>query len=803
MIKQFCFICLLLTTCRVQAQSVISGRVLDSLNTPLPYSPVALIRNNDSTVIKGGVTDDAGKYIFENVKVGLYRIKVVATGYKIKFGEIIKVDSTTKVIDVPEILVSSNGISLKEVSVTTMKRTVEFKNGNITVHVQDSPLAIGNTLYDLLFMLPGVTVIDDNISINGKQGGRVLLDDRLQQQSGQQLMNLLKSINASSVEKIEILKNPPVKYDASGSGFISVKTKRIKVTGFSGSTYISYNQGFYSNKDGGLSLNYKGRDFAVFSSLNIGNDEMQYKSVFDKNITYNGLTTNFHQLTTEKGINKFASYSFGTDWFINRRNTIGIKIDGSQGKATPYRNGNNYLSDNSIGYDQLSFHSVRPNQWNYLNCNLNAEHKFDTLGTTLRFSFDYSPNLDLNKGDFENYFLNQGTQSALTPRIFRSDNNLKFTLYTGKIDFEKQIGKDSKIEAGVKGNDQSMLTNFNFQNKDYLTGEYVVDSVYTNIFSYKEQVTAGYANYSTRLNKYNFQLGVRGENTKIRAVSETNSVKYNRDYFNLFPMISASYDPSEKNSFQLSYNRRIDRPNYTTFNPYKYFVNLFVSFEGNPYMQPQYFNTLAFTHGYRQRFYNTLEVSKVANIFYGYPVQNDSTKESSNKTANLKNCMIYTYSMFFQKELVKSWMMTFNMWASYVDFKGQIDGRDYSGHGIQYYMFLTNQISLPKNYKIEVHGQYLMNGNVVVYSNSPRWALNIAVKKSFFNKKLDLTIGMNDIFFTLPNQNKANYLNIDSYVYSSFDTRRFKINLSYNFGKVKVQQRKIKSNEEESKRLGR
>ena len=96
-----------------------------------------------------------------------------------------------------------------------------------------------------------------------------------------------------------------------------------------------------------------------------------------------------------------------------------------------------------------------------------------------------------------------------------------------------------------------------------------------------------------------------------------------------------------------------------------------------------------------------------------------------------------------------------------------------------------------------------MNGNVVVYSNSPRWSVNIAVKKSLFNKKLDLTIGMNDIFYTLPMQDKAKYLNIDSYVYTSFDTRRFKINLSYNFGKVKVQQRKIKSNEEESKRLGR
>lgn len=782
-------------------QSQISGKVIDSVGAPLPYSPIALLNVKDSSVHKGIITDDAGKYVFEKIQAGNYFLKVIATGFKIKYSEFFKVDSASAV-QIPDIQVSS-AVNLNEVAVTVMKKTIEFKNGNITVNVEDSPLAVGNTLYDLLSKLPGVTVVDDVISINGKSGIRILLDDRIQQYSGQQLMNVLKSINASSIQKIEILKNPPVKYDASGAGFISVKTKKVKLTGFSGSTNFNYTQGVYANKQGGLSLNYKGKDFTVFSGVYPAIDEYQYKSIFDKNVTYNGITTNFHQITSERNTNKYASFNIGSDWFVNKRHTIGIKIEGMQGTATPVRQGINYLSDDSQGYDHLIFNSVRPNSWNYINYNLNTEHKFDTVGTTLRFSFDYSPNTDLNKGDFENVFINKGSANALPPRIFKSDNNLKFILYTAKLDFEKQLNKLIKLEAGIKANDQNMLTDFNFQNRDMVTGTYSIDSVYTNVFSYKEQVTAGYLNFQSQFKKFSFQAGVRGENTKIRAESLTNSVKYNRDYFNLFPMLSVSFDPTEKNSFQLSYNKRIERPSYTTFNPYKYFVNLLVSFQGNPYMQPQYIEAVEFTHGYKRWLYSTLAVSKINNSFYGYPVQNDSTKETSNRTANLHTAMVYTYGVFIQKEIKKWWMFTFNLSANYVDFWGQIEGRDYSGSGAQYYAFLNNQFSLPKNFKVELNGQYIMPGNVVIYNNAPRWGLNLSIRKAFLDNKLNLTVGMNDIFFTMVTKNTANYLNMNSSVFNSTDTQRFKINLSYNFGKIKVQQRRTKSNEEESKRLGR
>lgn len=752
-------------------------------------------------MVKGSVTDESGRYMFSGIKAGNYKIKISAPGYALFYSPAFNVDSLNQNTHLPAFALIQEGLNLNEVAITTSKKLVEYKNGNITVNIEDSPLAVGNSVYDLLSRLPGVSVVDEVISIQGKSGVRVLINERLQQVTGQQLITLLKSMNAAVVEKIEILKNPPVKYDAAGTGFLSIKTKKVKITGLSGNANLSYNQGFYANKDAAFSLNYKGENYALFSSINGGNDEMLYTSLYNRTITVNNLATGFNQITSEKNSNNNISYNVGADWFVNKRNTLGFRVDGGQGLGTPVRHGNNYLSNASNGFSHLQFGSVRPNYWNYINYNLNAEHAFDTLNTTLRFSFDVSPNLDLNKGDFQNHFMDTVGNETLPARIIRSDNNLKFTIYSAKTDFEKQLRKNLKLETGVKVNNQEMLSNYTFLNKDNSTGDYVIDTIYTNVFSYKEQISAAYLNLQSQLKKFNFQAGLRGENTRVLAESKTSSVKFTRNYFNLFPLLSIDYSASQKHNFQLAFNRRINRPEFTTFNPYKFYVNLLVSFHGNPYMMPEYHNSSELSYNYNNTLFNTISVDKVQNIFFGYPIQNDSTKEVTNTNANLAQAFIYSYNFYLQKDIKKWWQFNFSGTFSYIKGAGKIDGNDYSLTSRQYYLFLDNFITLPGDYKIELNGQFLAPGQVVIYNNKSRWALNLAIRKSLFNKKLNVTVGVNDIFYKMVTRNNADYLNLHMNLYNTTDTRRFKVALTYNFGKVKVQQRDVKSNQEEKRRL--
>jgi hypothetical protein len=325
--------------------------------------------------------------------------------------------------------------------------------------------------------------------------------------------------------------------------------------------------------------------------------------------------------------------------------------------------------------------------------------------------------------------------------------------------------------------------------------------MYTNGFEYKEQITAAYVNLMKEYKKFSFQAGMRGENTIVKAGSIKKDVMYTRDYFNLFPMVSVNYNPSQKHSFQLSYNRRINRPSYSSFNPYKYFVNLFVSVQGNPYLLPEYHQSIEFTHGLHSSFYNTLGFSVINNFFYGYPFQNDSTKETLQKTGTLAEAYDYSYSMYLQHEIKKWWNVSFNGIATYLQFAGKIEEKDYSGNALQFRFFINNQLSLPKSLKLEVAARYFAPTNVVIYQKGPMFALDLGIRRNFFKNKMSITVGMNDIFYTWVVTDKVQYDNINSRFRATYDTQRFKANITYNFGKVKVQQRQTKSNQEEKGRL--
>lgn len=784
------------------AQTV-TGKIVDSLNVPVPFATIALLKAKDSLPVKGNFSNDKGEYIFENITPGSYFIKAVSVGYNDAFSSVFKLDSAAS-YSVPDIILGSKEVNLNEVSVTVQKKVIEFKNGNITVNIDGSPLAVGNTVYDLLSKMPGVIVDGENISIVGRDGVKIMIDDRIQQISGPQLINLLKSLNASVVDKIEILKTPSVKNDAAGTGgMINIKTKKTKITGFSGSANVSYQQGFYANKDGGFSLNYKGKSATFFSGVNFGHDEMQYTSIYKKYITYNSITTLFDQRTVERATNQNVSYNIGTDFYVNKKNTIGFRIDGTLGNATPVRRGNNYLSDNTAGYEILEFTSVRPNDWTYNNYNLNSEHLLDTLGSKIKFSADYSKSSDLYQGLLENRFRDKDLNETLDQKIIKTHNTLDFSLYSAKIDLEKKFSNTLGIEAGIKENYQEMLSDFIFENKDVHTGNYSIDTNFSNVFAYNERVDAGYFNLQKQLKKVGMQFGVRGENTTVSAESRTSKVQYTRQYFQIFPVISFDYNPSEKNSFQLSYNRRINRPQYNLFNPYKVFLNLLVTTIGNPYLMPEYSNTIEFTYGYKGKLYQSLTYYTVSDNLFYYPVQNDTTKESLHKISNLKGggLNIATYSIFMQKDIKKWWAVTFSGAFNFNSFNGAIDGSIYSGSSFPFYFYVNNRFVLPKKWTIEVTGLYWSRYLAGLYDNLDKWSLSFAVKKSVLKEKFNISFGVNDIFYKNITRSSVSFQNQNSSLLSTFDTRRFTVGLSYNFGKIKVQLRKTKSNDEEKARL--
>jgi hypothetical protein len=208
-----------------------------------------------------------------------------------------------------------------------------------------------------------------------------------------------------------------------------------------------------------------------------------------------------------------------------------------------------------------------------------------------------------------------------------------------------------------------------------------------------------------------------------------------------------------------------------------------------------------FTHGFKSSFYNTVSFSSIRNSFYGYPIQNDSTKESLQTVSNMDECYVYGYGTYYQKEFKKWWMFTINGGINYVTFKGKVQNIPYAGNSLQANAYMSNQFTIQKSVKLEMTLFYLAPSNVVIYRNKDRWNLSLALRKNLLKDKLNVYVGVNDLFFTFVNRTTVRYRNIHSDLLSTYDSRRFRAGLTYNFGKIKVQQRQTKSNQEEARRL--
>ncbi len=794
------FLIFFLLTGFLKAQTNIEGRVLDSLYQPVPYSPVALLKLKDSIIFKGTVTNDSGYYKFTTIPSGEYLIKVLALGFKNKYSLPVIIDNQASIL-IEDLLLDGNGQNLDEVSVVTIRKPIEFKNGNVIVNIDGSPLAIGNTAFDLLVRLPGVTVINDEVSIQGNPGVRFYMDNRLLQVSGSQLMNLLKSMNASTIDKIEIMKNPPARYDASGNaGIINIITKKVKLVGFSGGANASFSQGFYGNPTFGGELKYKAKNFSLFSDLLLVDETYRKENSFKRIIEFNNNTSILNQNFVEQNNNKIYMANLGSDIYLSKRDILGCKFSISGGEGGYFRDGVIDVKNSDLGYDYSLYNFVKKNPWTYSNTNINYEHTFDTVGTKITLSCDYTNNSDLWDSKYINLFFYNNNSISIPSIIFNTNNKLILNVATAKVDFEKQLTQSIKLELGAKYTWQDMNSDFSFFQSNSV-GIFVIDSALTNSFNYKEKVPALYTNIQKSFKKINLQIGMRGEHTIVNASGATTAYKFQKEYFNIFPVLSMDYNINNNNMLQLSYNRRIQRPDYNSFNPYRTFRNYMVYSVGNPDLMPTYLNSMNFGYMYKNFIGNSISLSRFDNVFYEYSFQNDSTKEYLTTTRNLKAKNGLSYSLFIQKSLLKFWSFSANASFNYFNFQGKIDSKDYNTTSYGYYVSCNNQFLIKEKGKIEINFFYIgpwLEG--ITYLN-PRWSFDLAYKYSFLKDKLRLGISFGDIFFTNIVGSKIEFENQNTRTTSKNDTRRFRISLNWKFGKIRTSQRQISSNEDESNRV--
>ncbi|HEV7620524.1 MAG TPA: outer membrane beta-barrel protein, partial [Flavisolibacter sp.] len=424
----------------------ISGHIKDGQGSPVAGSTITLLKSSDSSIVKLGISVENGAFSFSNIRNGKYRIKATHIGY-LPIGSA-SFDLTGDSVKIPDLLLNKESGNLKNITVTAQRPIVEVKADKTILNVEGTINAVGTDALELLRKSPGVTVDkDDNLSLSGKNGVQVYIDNRPTPLSGQDLANYLKSLQSSQIESIEIISNPSAKYDAAGNaGIINIRLKKNKAFGTNGSVNAGWNIATYAKYNAGISLNYRNKNINIFGnySYNKGINENHlsiYRSLLDSIFDNHGVM---------RFNNQSQNYKAGIDYSVNKTSTIGIIIDGtisnptlSNYSSTPI----SYAPTNTVNRILVADNKsiLKRN-----NTNLNLNYSYNEKdGRSLTVNADHGT-YDINSDQFQpNYYFDPSGQNELSRVVYQMVAPTTININSLKADWEQNFQK-GKLGFGGK-----------------------------------------------------------------------------------------------------------------------------------------------------------------------------------------------------------------------------------------------------------------------------------------------------------------------------------------------------------------
>ena len=778
----------------------ISGTVVDGNTKTIESATIALLRAKDSSVAKMSVADKTGKFEFENISVGQYVVSITAIGHTKGFSETFDINESNLSVNLKTIELVPLPKAISGVTVTSKKPFIEQKPGKTILNVEASPTNAGLNALELLEKSPGVSVDNDgNISIKGKQGVMILIDGKQTYMSGADLAAFLKTIQSTSLDQIEIMTNPPAKYDAAGnSGIINIKTKKGIVKGMNGNATLGYSQGLYARVNGGVNLNYRNNKLNLFGGYNAGNWEGYNKLKIDRNFYEADKTTlkgSSDQLSRPhfKGI--YNNIKAGMDYNLTKKDVVGIVVNGnfSNGDEDPESVSNVRFANGDIDYKIRSLGDNNRKSSN-VSTNLNYKHTFDSTGREITADLDQAhytnrSNTSLNTQIFDAHDLKVGSDVILNGTI-PSDINI----YSAKVDYVHPFKSGLKLEAGLK---TSFVKTDN--EVEYLRnsgGEWSVDDR-SNHFIYKENINAAYAIFSKTLKKWELTAGLRLENTIAEGHQVKNDSSFRRDYTSLFPNFGVGYNANKKNQFNLSYSRRITRPDYDALNPFVFFLDSLTYGQGNPYLQPQFTNNIEVSHTYNRFLTTTLNYTQTDDIITQMLKQDTEKKVTYQTRENFSKMKQFGLAVSANVPVRKWWNA--NIYTNV--FNNHYTGIYQNGTindpiDVQFTSFMgnvTNSFTLGKGWSAELSGWYRSKAAEGLLVANDMYAVNSAITKQLFKKKATLKLGVRDIFYTQQFSGYAKYSDVDVIISSKRDSRQFNLSFNYRFGKTNIAPARRKS----------
>lgn len=768
----------------------ISGRIADATGKPVEATTVSLLSAKDSTLFKMELSDQSGNFVFEKLTDESYEIVVIFMGKKQYSSGVITIDEQHREVVLPGIILQDKSIQLQEVSITQKKAFVEHKIDRTVVNVDALISNAGTTALDVLEKSPGVRV-DQNgvISLKGQQGIVIFIDDKPTYLSGADLEGYLRSLPSSSLDQIEIMTNPPAKYDAAGNaGVINIKTKKQRIKGFNTGINLSLGKSKYFRTNNSIDFNYRNNKFNLFGNLGYSTrNGFNDIDIFRRYKTEEGSTSSlFNQNPFIHKMGFGLNSILGADFYQSDKTTWGVVLNG----VLRYPESRNTSTSNLFNAaNQLDSFVVANNnekgKFKNGGINLNYRHQFKKNGPDLTVDLDYIDYQNDNEQSFNN-------ENYTAESILKSQDQLygwlpsDIKIYSTKTDYTHPLEKNLKIAAGLKA---SYTRTDNIADYFYtINGNTRPDYDKTNHFNYKESINAAYLNLNKDFSRLSIQAGLRLENTSSNGHQLGNITKrdssFNRNYTSLFPTLFLLYklDSIANNQIRVNYGRRIDRPYYQDLNPFISPLDKFTYYVGNPYLQPSFSHKIELGYIFRNKITTSASYSDtrdqvnetieiVNGTYYSRPANIGRTKVTSlSVDAGFDPTEWLSFQLYGELSRIRS---KSNFYTGLLDTKGTY----VYGQGML-------QFKLEKGWSMQLDGYYqskLTNAQFIIGS---RGRLNAGVSKSL-SPKATIKLSVSDIFYTNISQGIINNLYLTDATFRTLsDSRWAVLTLSLRFGKL-------------------
>ncbi len=774
----------------------IRGKVFDKSNRQaLEYATVMVYSQSDSAFVAGSISGKDGSFDIK-LKPGKYYVVVKFIAYKpITIGNI-SIEKGKSVKELGQLFISPDTELLDEIEVVAERTSVEMSLDKRVVNIGKDLTAKTSNAIEVLENIPSVTVdVEGNVSLRGDDGVRILIDGKVSGLAGLSNRDALRAIQSDMIERIEIVTNPSVRYDAEGtSGIINIILKKDRRNGFNGS--IDLTTGYPWQAGLGINANYRHNKVNYFANYNYNYRENQGTGSNYREVFATGLITD--QTSIRERQNSGHTVRVGAEYAINPANTLTFSTmyRASRQNNTSTITYNDFSSPGLLIRQSERIEEQSGKQPN-LQYGVDYRKQFAKKDQLLTASVQYFTNVDDASSNINERLIPLPNENFLfNPILQQTANNQKESNLQASVDYFHPFWGKAKLETGLKLQMRDVTNDYQVLDQDEL-GHMIVNNDFTNLFRYEEKILAGYAQFGNESGRFSYLLGLRAELSDIYTqLRETNEESHN-NYPDFFPSAHLNYKLTENDQLQISYSRRIRRPGYWQLNPFRTFSDNRNIWSGNPDLKPVYTHSLegGFLHFWKNANVNL-------NAYYRHSTDVFQRIERvNNEGISVSRPENFASNDSYGLELIG--MASINKWFNINGninlFRSITEGDAYDIHyktdNYSWTSRLAGKFTILKGFDSQLAFNYMGKMNTPQGSRLPSWFLDLGFAKEVMKNKATLTLNIRDVF----NTRGHGFETFGSNFYSKTKMKWGSTTVSLNFN-YRINQQKKRGNDKQQQR---